>query len=108
MQGFLLRVNQRRLRRMALGATFGIAIVTTAAVAAGRFHDPMFDSADLAAEKAQLLLVQAVCGNPGEKTTAECDKHLKRAMDLVARLREEIAAAAAAADGIGQQVTPLP
>ena len=108
MQGFLLRINQRGLRRIALGVTFGSAIITTTAVAANRRHDANFDLAGAAAEKAQGLLNLAVCGNPGEKTTAECDKHLKRALDLVSRLREEISAAAAASDGIGAQVTRLP
>jgi len=108
MQGFLLRIIQRRLRRIALGVTFGLAILTTTAVASGGFHDPKFDSADLAAEKAQILLENALCGNPGEKTTAECEKYLQKALDHLARVRESISAAAAAADGIGAQLPQLP
>jgi len=108
MQGFLLRIIQRRLRRLALGVTFGLAIVSTSGVAANRLHDANFDLSGAAAEKIQVLLSLAECGNPGDKTTVECEKHLKRAQDLVARLREEISAAAAASDGIGAQLTRLP
>ena len=108
MQGFLLRIIQRRLRQLSVGTTFGAVVVTTAVVAAARFHDQRFDTADAAVVQAQNLLVAAVCGEPELKPTVECEKHARRAQELLARAREEISSAAAAADGIGVQITRLP
>jgi hypothetical protein len=102
MQGFLTRIIGRRLRRLAFGAIGGMVVVTTSALAAGRFHDPHFDDADLAVEKAQLLLAAAACGNPGLKPTIECERHVKKVEDLLARARAEIMTAALAADGLTQ------
>jgi hypothetical protein len=99
MRGFVKRMVERRLRRLVIGSTIGMAILTAAAVAAGRFHDPKFDEADLAVEKAQILLGVAECGNPGEKTTKVCQKELKRALEVLAKARATINAAAVAADG---------
>jgi hypothetical protein len=99
MHGFVTRMVQRRLRRLVVGSTIGMMILTTAAVAAGRYQDPKFDEAGLAVEKAQILLGGAECGNPGEKTTVACQKQLKRALDLLARARATVNAAAVAADG---------
>jgi hypothetical protein len=99
MQGFVKRMVERRLRRLVIGSTIGMAILTTTAVAAGRFHDPKFDEADLAVEKAQILIGNAECGNPGEKATEACEKELKRVIDLLAKARSTINAAAVAADG---------
>jgi hypothetical protein len=98
MHGFVKRMIERRMRRLVLGSTIGMAILTTAALAAGRFHDPKFEEADLAVEKAQILLGVAECGNAGEKTTQVCQKELKRALDVLARARAAINAAAVAAD----------
>jgi hypothetical protein len=98
MHGFVKRMIERRMRRLVLGSTIGMAILTTAALAAGRFHDPKFEEADLAVEKAQILLGIAECGNPGEKTTQVCQKELKRALDVLAKARATINAAAVAAD----------
>lgn len=99
MHGFLKRMVERRLRRLIIGSTIAMAILTTTAVAAGRFHDPKFDEADLAVEKAQILLSVAECGAPGEKTTEACQKALERALDLLAKARATVNAAAVAADG---------
>ncbi len=99
MHGFVTRMVERRLRRLVIGSTIGMAILTTTAVAAGRFHDPKFDEADLAVEKAQILLTATECGNPGEKTTEACRKELKRVMELLTKARSTINAAAVAADG---------
>jgi len=101
MHGLLFSIIQRRLRHMAVGTTFGMAVVTTAAVATARFHDQRFDTADAAVVQAENLLAIVVCGNPGEKTTAECERYVKRAQELLVRAREAMTAAAAAADGIG-------
>ena len=100
MQGFLTRIVERRMRRLTLATTIGMALISTTAVAAGRFHDPRFDETDLAIEKAQILLTAAACGNEGEKTTVECFKYVKRAEDLLAKARETVNAAALAADGL--------
>ena len=100
MQGFLTRMVERRMRRWAVATAIGIGVVSTTAVAAGRFHDPRFDETDLAIEKAQILLTAAVCGNEGEKTTTECLKYVKRAEDLLGKAREAVHAAALAADGL--------
>lgn len=98
-------IDRRRLRRMAVVITLGL-VSTSAAAGARRVHDPDFDLADAAVEKAQALLANAVCGNPGEKSTEACDKQVKKATELVARLREAIDAAATAADGGNS--TPAP
>lgn len=99
MHGFLTTMVQRQMRRLALGATLGMAIVTTTAVAAARFHDPRFDEADLAVEKALILLSVAECGTAGEKSTEACQRHQSKTIDLLTKARAGIAAAAAAADG---------
>jgi hypothetical protein len=99
MTGFLTKIIDRQLRRLALGTAFSVLVVTTTALAMSRFHDPKFDEADLAVEKAQILLNAAACGVPGEKTTEACDKLMKRAQELLARARDAISAAAITADG---------
>ena len=99
MTGFLTRMIDQQLRRLTLGAILGIAVVSTAAVAASRFHDANLDLAEAAIEKAQGLLALTVCGNPGEKTTEDCDKLVQKAQDLLAKTRDAVNAAAVAADG---------
>ena len=94
----LMNAITRRIRRVAIGSALGMVAATTVAVA-NPFHDPNFDEADLAAEKAQILLTAAACGAPGAKSTVECEKHVKTAQDLLKRVREEIDGAATAADG---------
>ena len=99
-------IDRRRLRHMAVVFTLGV-VSASAAAAASRLHDSDLDLAAAAAEKAQFLLVeQVVCGNPGEKSTEACDKQVKKAVELLARVREAIAAAATAADGGNS--TPAP
>ena len=99
MTGFLTKIIDRQLRRLVMGAAAGMAVVSTTAVASGRFHDPNIDLAEVAIEKAQGLLALTVCGNPGEKTTEDCDKLVKKAQDLLAKTRDAVSAAAVAADG---------
>ena len=86
---------------------FTLSVVSASAAAAtSRLHDSDLDLA-AAAEKAQVLLVeQVVCGNPGEKSTEACDKQVKRAVELLARVREAIAAAATASDGGNSTLAP--
>jgi len=105
MTGFLTKIIDRQLRRLVMGAAVGMAVVSSTAVAAGRFHDPNLDLAEAAIEKAQGLIALTECGNPGEKTTEACDKLLKRAQELLAKTRDAVSAAAVAADG-GDVVLP--
>lgn len=91
--------------RLSLGAALVAAFATTS-VAASRWHDPKMDQADAAAEKALVLLSSAACGVPDEKSTKECEKLLGKAVEALARSREDIAAAAAAADGIAPLAKP--
>jgi hypothetical protein len=99
MTGYLTKIIDRQLRRITLATVIGIAVVTTTALAISRFHDPKFDEADIAVEKAQILLNAAACGVPGEKTTEACDRLMKRAQELLAKARDAITAAAITADG---------
>jgi hypothetical protein len=97
MHDTLMKVLNRRIRRLAMGSTLGVMAATTA-VLSSRVHDPNLDQADVAAEKAQILLGSAPCGAPGEKSTEACQRRVKRALDLLARVRE-IVTAATAGDG---------
>lgn len=89
MRGFLTKIVERRLRRLALGASFGVMIGTTGAVAAGGKPDPRFDGADLAAARAQILLTDA-CGESASGPAGPCEKRLQKALELLARVRETI------------------
>ena len=89
MRGFLTKIVERRLRRLSLGAGFGIVLGTTGAMAAGGTPDPRFDSADLAAERAQILLTDA-CGEPTPGPAGPCQKRLQKALELLSRVRETI------------------
>lgn len=88
MHGFLLRIIQRRLRRLALGTAFGMALVASSAVATSRLHDPGSNDAALSVEKARIL----VCGAPGRQTTANCEEELREALDALTRDRSVITA----------------
>ena len=99
MTGYLTKIIDRQLRRVTLATVLGIAVVTTTALAMSRFDEPKFDEAELAVEKAQILLTGTACGEPGQKTTATCDKLMKRAQELLAKARDAISAAAITADG---------
>ena len=54
MQGFLLKMIQNQLRRLALAATLGMVIITTTAVISAELEDPAIDEAGLAVGKARL------------------------------------------------------
>jgi hypothetical protein len=74
MTGYLTKIIDRQLRRVTLATVLGIAVVTTTALAMGRFDHQNFGEAEHAVEKAQILLNDAACGVPGEKTTEACDQ----------------------------------
>lgn len=97
MHDVLMRVMTRGIRRVAVGSALGVVAATTTVIS-NRVRDPNLDQADVAAEKAQILLGSAPCGVPGEKSTEACERRVKRALDLLARVRE-IVTAATAADG---------
>ena len=108
MQGFIFRIINQKMRHLVIGATFGMGAVTTAAVATSRFHDARFDTAEAVVIQAQTLLGAAVCGDPGLKPTVECERHVKKVQELLARAREGIIAAAQAADGFSSTAGQVP
>lgn len=93
-----VRSAVRPVRRAAIAVTVVVTIMSTAAVAMTRRHDPKFDEADLALEKAQILLGAAACGGD-EKAMKECQKNVDKAIQDIVIARAEVAAAAAASDG---------
>lgn len=90
MRGFLTKIIQRQFRGIALGAAFGMVVATTNAVATTPEPDPNLYAADLAAERAQILLAAADCGAPGDGPKEKCERHMKKALELLARVREAI------------------
>lgn len=98
MRGFLTRMIQRRLERLTVGTVLGMAIITTGAVVASGFEVPGLGEADVAVEKAQVVLGFAECGTRDATTTAECEKELRNALQALARARSAISGAATAAD----------
>ena len=106
MHGFLTKMIDQRLRRLALGATIGMVIVTSIGSITGSFQNPRFDEAHLAVEKAQILLSTSACGTPGERATDSCVKLVQKAEELLKRAQEAVNAAATVADG-GDVVIPL-
>lgn len=93
MHDTLLRVMTRGIRRVALGSALGVLAATTAVVS-DRAPGPDLDEADQAAERAQLLLRAAECRVPEERSTETCLRYVKRASDLLVRVRQEIISAA--------------
>ena len=89
MRGFLTKIVERRLRRLTLGAGLGVVIGTTSAMAATGTPDSRFDGADLAAERAQILLTDA-CGQSGSEPAGSCEKRLQKALELLTRVRATI------------------
>ena len=97
MRGFLTKIVERRLRRLTLGAGFGVMIGTTGAMATSDTPDPKFDGADLAAERAQILLTDA-CGEPASGLAGPCEKRLQKALELLASVRATINEASRGSD----------
>jgi hypothetical protein len=94
-----------RTRRLAAFAVLTVIALTTTAGAAARLHDPKFDYADLALEKAQVLLLAASCPSADDKATKECEKARDKAITDILSARQDVADAAAAADGGAQTAT---
>ena len=89
MRGFLTKIIERRLRRLTLGALFGVAIGSFGMVTTERIDHPTLDGADLAAERAEILL-NDVCGAAAEEPAGACEKRLEKALALLARVRATI------------------
>jgi hypothetical protein len=92
MRGFLTRIVERRLRRLAVGAGFGVVIGTTGAAGTAA-PDPRFGQADFAAERAQILITDA-CGVDRDTVPVACEKRLRKALELLARVRASMREAA--------------
>ena len=99
MNGFLMNSIQRQLRRLTLGATISLAIVSATALDTTGLPEPKFKQADLAVEKAQVLLGPSLCAAPSEEQTEFCENLVKRAEEFLARARQAVTAAATVADG---------
>lgn len=99
MNGYLMNIIQRQLRRLTLGATISLVIVSATSLDTAAFPEPKFNEADLAVEKAQFLLGPSLCVTPSEQHTEFCENLVKRAEELLARARQAVTAAATVADG---------
>jgi hypothetical protein len=99
MQGFLLNIIQRQLRRLTLAATASMAIVSAAALGTTAFPEPKFNQADHAVAKAQFLLGPSLCAAPSEQQTEVCEDLVRRAEELLVKARPAVTAAATVADG---------
>jgi hypothetical protein len=105
MRGFLQRIIDRRLRQVTVATTLGVAIVATTAVASGRWSEPKFDEADLAVEKAQILLTATECEEASYSAAVSCKRFVRRAETLLTQARRALSAAATVVDG-GDVVLP--
>lgn len=99
MHGFLLNIIQRQLRRLMLGATVSMAILSATDLGTAGFQEPKFNQADLAVEKAQFLLGPSLCVASSEPQTEFCENLVRRAEEFLARARQAVTAAATVADG---------
>ena len=99
MQGFLLNIIQRQLRRLTLGAAVSMAIVWAAALGTTGSQEPKFNRADLAVKRAQFLLGPSLCVAPSEQQTESCQNLVRRAEELLVKARQAVTAAATVADG---------
>ena len=97
MRGFLTRIIERRLRRLALGAVVGVAIGSMSLTVTDAAH-PGLDGADLAAARAEILLT-GVCGTTVEAPAGPCELRLQKALVLLARVRATINEAKTTAAG---------
>ena len=100
MRGYLTNIIERQMRRLALGAVFGLGVGSIGIVAtqdAGADH-PTLMGAELAAARAQILLTD-VCGERMAEPSGACEKRLEKALDLLARVRATITEAATTAAG---------
>lgn len=99
MHGFLLNIIQRQLRRLTLGATVSMVIVAAMALDTTGLQEPKFNQADLAVERAQVLLGPSLCAAPSEQQTELCENLVRRAEEFLVKARQAVTAAATVADG---------
>jgi hypothetical protein len=76
-----------------------VAGVLVGSVSARPRSDDNFLLADAHLEKAAALVQAASCGAFSDKAVAECERHVKKALDAIADARTAAAAAAVASDG---------
>jgi hypothetical protein len=99
MHGFLSNIIQRQLRRLTLGAAVSMAIVVATALDTTALHEPKFNQAELAVERAQFILGPSLCVAPSDKHSEFCENLVSRAEEFLARARQAVTAAATVADG---------
>ncbi len=92
MRGMLSSVITRPIQRLTILSAIGMLVATTA-FASNRSGQPKLDEADLALEKARILLGATVCTSP-ERDAEACDKVLRKAMERLDRARSTIVEAA--------------
>jgi len=89
-----------RLSARGVSLLLAIAIAFSAGVTAtGWMHDERLDTADLALEKAYVLLQASESGAVDIRVQREFDRHIRKALSAIEGARDATAAAAAAADG---------
>ncbi|HYN10978.1 MAG TPA: hypothetical protein VES67_26585 [Vicinamibacterales bacterium] len=86
-------------RRLIVSLAVVVALAGSVSAGDVRRHDPKMDQADDHLEKARVLIGATECGLPGDKRTAECEKHLKKVLHNIEAARDAVAAAMVAADG---------
>ena len=98
MQGFLLNIIQRQLRRLTLGAAISMAIVSATALGTTALPERKFNQAEIAVARAQFLLGPSLCAAPSEQQTEFCESLVRRAEEFLAKARQAVTAAATVAD----------
>ena len=73
--------------------------VLIGSVSARLKSDDDFFLADAHLEKAAILVQAASCGAFSDKAVAECERHVKKALDAIADARAAATAAAVSSDG---------
>ena len=90
MRGLLSTVITRPIQRLTIAGAIGTLVATTAF--ASNRQPVSLDGADLALEKARILLGAPVCSSPDERDTDACDKVLRKAMERLNRARSIVEA----------------
>lgn len=91
MHGLLWTVITRPIQRLMILGAIGTLVAATA-FASNRDQHARLDGADLALEKARILLGAPVCTSTGQRDTEACDKVLRRAMERLNRARSMVEA----------------
>lgn len=92
MHGLLWTVITRPIQRLTIASAIGMLVAITA-FASNQDQQPRLDSADLALEKARILLGAPVCASPDQRDTEACDKVLRKALERLNRARSIVESA---------------